>query len=163
MILRFVKGREGRPDILTCVREDGSCTWQRSSSFFVRHDLIHYAVETTLGYTEAFLGLVARGRDLDDFGTKSGVKDSYTVEEGWAESIVGAVQWPSLDGDPAIRDADWAEMLAETCRRQEFPVPPVTEGQIARIRVRVDSLHAQWDALPEGAVMDLVFRPGATA
>ena len=34
----------------------------------VLHDLIHYVVETTLGYREAFFGLLAAGWDIQDFG-----------------------------------------------------------------------------------------------
>jgi hypothetical protein len=46
------------------------------SPFFAYHDLAHYAVETTLGPGQAFLGLVASGWDLGDFGSP---EDTATV------------------------------------------------------------------------------------
>lgn len=155
MVIHFTKNNRRRdddkPHTLTCRRDDGSQTWQPSSEFFVRHDLVHYAVETVLGYNEAFLGLVARGKDLDAFGTRNGVKDVYTFEEGWAETIVGLLQWfwPS---DDALFDA-----LATACANGGIPVPPLTPAQLARIRAAVTALHAEWERLPEGAVLERAF------
>lgn len=51
--------------VLECVRADGTETWQKqqsqSAAFFPLHDLTHYAVETELGISEAFYGLIASG------------------------------------------------------------------------------------------------------
>ena len=52
MVIRLTKGKGEKPGTLTCVRDDGTTTWQKSSEYFARHDLMHYAVETTLGYME---------------------------------------------------------------------------------------------------------------
>jgi len=72
MIIRLSKGKNDKSGTLTCLRDDGSSTWQKSSDYFAYHDLIHYAVETTLGFRDAFLGLVAKGKGLDEFGTRNG-------------------------------------------------------------------------------------------
>jgi len=146
MTLRFSKPF-GKPHTLTCLRNDGSVTWSPvGSSVGAKHDLIHYVVETTLGYTEAFLGLVAQGRDLDDFGTKCGVKSAYTTEEQWAESIVGFLQWPTLTG------SEFAAQLAALT-----PAPSVTPEQFTRICQQIADLHAWWDALPPGGTLELDF------
>ena len=72
MVIRIKKGADGRTS-LSCARADGTSTWQRlegaQASFFPRHDLTHYAVETVLGRRRGFYGLVAAGWDLSDFGT----------------------------------------------------------------------------------------------
>ena len=72
MVIRIKKGADGRT-ALSCTRPDGTSTWQRQegaqASFFPRHDLTHYAVETVLGQRRGFYGLVAEGWDLSDFGT----------------------------------------------------------------------------------------------
>lgn len=155
MIIRFAKenrsSNDGKPHTLTCRRDDGSQTWQPSSEFFVRHDLVHYAVETVLGYTEAFLGLVARGKDLDAFGTRNGVKDVYTFEEGWAEIIVSLLQWP-WPSDDAFFDA-----LAITCANGGIPLPPLTPAQLARIRAEVTLLHEEWERFSKGGILERTF------
>ena len=54
--------------VLCCTRQDGSVTWQRQTrhaAHFVPHDLTHYAVETSLGYTNGFFGLITEGWDVD--------------------------------------------------------------------------------------------------
>lgn len=150
MIIRITRGKN-KPNTLTCVRDDGSSTWHPTAPFFAYHDLIHYAVETTLGYKEAFYGLVAQGRDLDSFGTKDGVKDVYTVEEGWAETIVSLLQWPMLS------DAEFFEMLESHCTEHNCPVPPVTIEQRAQIRAQVRDLHQRWEQVPEGEALELTF------
>src|SRR5215212_10875200 len=126
MIIRLAKGKNGKPPTLTCVRDDGSSTWQRSTDYFAHHDLIHYAVETTLGYQEAFLGLVAAGKDLDAFGTRNGVKDVYTLQEGWAEALVGLLQLPAGAGGAPSSDQELLDQLAAICTEGGIPRPPVT-------------------------------------
>ena len=49
--LRLQKGRDG-PDVLVCVRADGTRTWHRLHRAIPVHDLTHYAFETTLGLRE---------------------------------------------------------------------------------------------------------------
>jgi len=157
MILRLTKPKGDKPGTFTCIRDDGSCTWQRSSDYFAHHDLIHYAVETTLGYGDAFLGMVAKGRDLDAFGTRNGVKDVYTAEEGWAEGIVGAIQWPTFSAGPSLSDAEVLAVLQQTCEAHAVPLPPITVEQIGQIRQKVRTLHEQWHRVPDGGVMELAF------
>ena len=152
MIIRITKGKN-RPNTLTCVRDDGSVTWQANAPFFAYHDVIHYAVETTLGYKEAFYGLLAQGRDIDSFGTRNGVKDVYTVEEGWAETIVGMLQWPSLS------EAEFFDMLASHCSEHNLTIPPITSEQLAQIRTQIHELHQRWEQVPEGESLELSFPP----
>ena len=72
LLIRMQKKRDGSVTH-TCVRRDGSATWQRhqgaQARFFPFHDLTHYAVETVLGMRRGFYGLVAEGWDFADFGT----------------------------------------------------------------------------------------------
>src|SRR2546429_508258 len=67
MLITFSITR-GQP-VLTCTRDDGTCTYvkPRQGAFFVPHDLMHYAVETTLGLRSSFFGLIAQGRSLVSF------------------------------------------------------------------------------------------------
>lgn len=71
LIIRIRKNADGSA-ILSCLRADGSVTWQRQTGthgrFFPIHDLTHYAVETVLGHRRGFYGLVAEGWNVTDFG-----------------------------------------------------------------------------------------------
>ena len=157
MIIRLTKGKADKPGTLTCVRDDGSQTWQQSTPYFARHDLIHYAVETTLGYREAFWGLVAQGKGTDKFGTKRGVKDTYTLRRLGEKSMVGFLQWPSVGGGPALSDAEVLTMLGKTCADQGIAAPIINAEHLARIREQVEVLHRQWSQIPAGESLTLVF------
>lgn len=62
LLIQLTKRADGGA-VLRCVRADGSVTWQRHEgrqpAFFPLHDLIHYAVESELGFHRGFYGLVA--------------------------------------------------------------------------------------------------------
>ena len=67
-----MKKHAGGAASLTCVRADGTSTWQTPKGaqghFFAQHDLTHYAVETALGCRRGFYGLLADGWNITDFG-----------------------------------------------------------------------------------------------
>src|SRR2546430_3915906 len=71
LLIRIKKKSDGSA-ALSCLRPDGSVTWQRQNGqqgrFFPLHDLTHYAVEAVLGHARGFYGLVAEGWYLADFG-----------------------------------------------------------------------------------------------
>ncbi|MES2459334.1 MAG: hypothetical protein V4671_02035 [Armatimonadota bacterium] len=157
MKIRLTKGTGGKPGVTSFIREDGSCTWQKSTPFFARHDLIHYAVETALGYREAFLGLVARGRDLDSFGTQNGIKDVYTQEEIWTEAIAGICQWPDSTGAYPLSNQELLVILESSFEGKDCPAPAITEPQLLEIRSHVQEQHRRWDLVPEGETLEMTF------
>jgi hypothetical protein len=148
---------------LTCVRADGTSTWQRQrgpqGSFFPLHDLTHYAVETELGARAGFYGLVASGWELRDFGT--GGSGAPIPDEALAvESIVGM-----LDTERALRAGghaapDVAEINAQMAahyasRGHAGPAPTLTDDQLTRIRARRAELFDRWATLPDGGTLTL--------
>lgn len=156
MKIRLTRGTGAKPGTLTCVRDDGSVTWQRSSPYFAYHDLVHYAVETTLEYREAFFGVVALGKDLGAFGTRGGVRDTYRNEEQWAEAIVGALQWPSAGGGPPLSAQELVEMVRARFADEDLQ-PGLTAGEVEAIRAVAAELHARWADVPPDASMELEF------
>jgi hypothetical protein len=82
--------------LLRCTRADGSVTWQKQSErhavHFIHHDLTHFAVETTLGYTQGFFGLVAAGWNIEDT-TGKGARGPLPHEagEGKVSSVFSTV------------------------------------------------------------------------
>jgi hypothetical protein len=158
MLIRLTKAKNsGKQDRLTCVRDDGSQTSWALSSHFAQHDLLHYVVETTLGLEEAFFGLIARGREIDSFGTRDGEKDVYTKDEGDAELIVGLLQGQMQTGDLPGHD-EFLAMLSLTCEKRDWPVPQYfSEEQLDDIKQQISDLEAKWQRLPSGESMELVF------
>src|SRR5438045_5521106 len=74
VIIEFAKRKNGNT-VLRCIRDDGSSTWQRNENeharFFLLHDLVHYAVESELGFSQGFFGLIAAGWNIDETTGKS--------------------------------------------------------------------------------------------
>jgi hypothetical protein len=162
LTIRIKKNADGSA-ALSCVRADGTATWQRQQGaqglFFPRHDLTHYAVETVLGYDRAFYGMVADGWNITDFGTpwpRGPIPDDADP----AELIVGF-----LDSERATglrwTAADFNDKAAAYYRDHGLSAsPPVlTEDQLARVRQRRAELFAQLDAIPPGGTLELTFPP----
>jgi hypothetical protein len=64
-IIAEKKSKSDKYDVLRCVRADGTqTTTSMPRQGVLPHDLIHYVVETTLGYEYGFLGLIARGAEI---------------------------------------------------------------------------------------------------
>jgi len=156
MIVRFTKG-DRKPDMLTCIRDDGTRTWSPvGAGVGVVHDLTHYAVETTLGFRQAFLGMLEAGRDIEDFGTKEGRKDTYPREALIAESLVGLVQISVTESNP-LTIAEIQEQLTAVCTNAGLDAPDIAGVDIERARQTLLDLLVRWRDLPPGASMDLPF------
>jgi hypothetical protein len=164
LTIRIKKGRDGTA-ALTCTRADGTVTWQRQqgaqASFFPRHDLTHYAVETILGHRRGFYGLVAEGWDLSDFGTPW-PRGPIPADADPSELIVGF-----LDGERASgaewTAADLTEMAAQFSAAHGVAGASLvlTDDQLARIRARMRELFADWEAVAPGEALELIFEPAA--
>ena len=58
-------GKSDKLDNLLCTRADGTHTAVKMPrQGILPHDLIHYVVQSTLGYRHGFLGEVANGADI---------------------------------------------------------------------------------------------------
>ena len=128
----------------------------RHGPFFVRHDLMHYAVETTLGFDEAFYGLVAAGRSIESFNSPRSGK-ALPRQAGLAEFIVGLldqnVRWnEGIDQDQFNRD------LCESLKAGGVPVSPALPGnQIQAIMNRHRELTLRYTSLQTGECLELPF------
>lgn len=159
LLIRFKKRRTGE-STMTCFREDGTATGQRAGAFFLWHDLEHYAVETTLGLPSAFYGMLARGWDLEDFGTpwpRGPFPADALPDLMLAESLAGAMD-AERAGALALT-AEWfnAHAAAECERVGAPPVRQITEQHLSRVRARYQELVREWEALPPGEVLELPF------
>ena len=164
LTIRLAKHADGGAT-LTCIRPDGSSTWQRQrgaqAAFFPRHDLTHYAVETVLGHRRGFYGLVADGWDLGDFGAPW-PRGPLPPDLDPAELLVAFLdaERASIPGGASpLTAAELSAQAADFYRARALGAPPpaVTDEQLAAIRVRMAELFARWDALPTGDVLELQF------
>lgn len=167
LTIRIAKHADGTAT-LTCVRADGSMTWQRqrgvSGAFFPLHDLTHYAVETTLGYRKAFYGLVAQGWNLEDFGAPW-PRGRLPVDMDPAELLVGFLDTERAaraGGSPPWTAGEFTEQAATYYAAHGIAAPPpvLTDEQLARIRQLRAELFERWNAVPPGSALALEFDPG---
>ncbi len=160
LVIRIKKKTDGSA-ALSCVRPDGTTTWQRQQgqqgAFFPRHDLTHYAVEGALGYDRAFFGLVAAGWDLGDFG-KPWPRGPLPDQALDAELLVGFLDAERAGG---VRwTAEDFRNKAEGYYGQRGiprPGPQLTDADLARIRADRARLFERWRALPAGETLELSF------
>jgi hypothetical protein len=161
--IRIKKNPDGRTS-LSCTRADGTTTWQRQeggqAAFFPRHDLTHYAVETVLGHSKGFYGLVATGWDLTDFG-KPWPRGRIPGDANLTEMIVGFFDLERGTGVIGLA-RDLNEMLSQYCSENSLPAPAViTDDDLNRVRHKRGELFARWEAVRPGDALELPFSPSA--
>ena len=154
MVIRFKKGKhqwKHKPDTLTCVRDDGSVTWTQLHRGFVRHDFAHYVIETTLGLSNAFFGLVAKGYDIPDFSEPKSTRPfEIPIAATNLEPVVALLQADSADGEMG------REGLFE-CYSTSLSVN-VTDTQLGVMRQRLRVLLKRWRDLQPGESIALQFK-----
>jgi len=160
--LTFSRTRDGRP-VMSITRRDGTVAWQKQDGFFPLHDLTHFAVETVLGIREGFLGMMADGWELADFGTPWPRGPMPNPRDALlAEASVGAFGlFAQSSGDDAEAAAALNAHLADYCARHGHDPPrAITADEFARIRRMREELHQRWLALAPREAMELEFRVG---
>lgn len=157
MITIRIKKQTDGSSTLSCLRADGSLTWQRQEGqqgrFFPYHDLTHYAVEVVLPI-KGFYRVVADGWDLTDFG-KPWPRGPLPDEAHLAEVIVGF-----LDTERAARITwsaeDWRMAATAYFQQRRLPVPALpTADDLQAIRAERGRLFDRWTALPAGETLEL--------
>ena len=82
MEMRITKNT-AKAHVILYKRNNGTETWMPADDFFVRHDLSHYAIEKTLDYTTAFMGMLNAGMDIRDFENREKRKQLTITQEAW--------------------------------------------------------------------------------
>ena len=155
MQLRISKHLD-KPHTLLYRRDNGTETWMASDEFFVRHDLSHYAIEKTLGYRRAFLGMVNEGMDIRAFEDRNARSQmAISAEAGWAENMANLFLMETAQG--VVNDFN--AVLTEAFVRIGAGVGPayLSEEEIAAIRTLLKQLLTDWAALPVGETLVLEF------
>ena len=160
LVIRIKKKPDGSA-ALSCIRADGSTTWQQQNGklgqFFPLHDLTHYAVESVLGFRSAFYGLVAGGWDLADFAS-TGPRGRVPPEAVCAEVVVGFFDLERATGVPGTAEGLNAR-LEEFHTDNKLPAPELrfAEEQVHQIRRVRGELFGRWKAVAPGDALVLSF------
>lgn len=139
MEVRFTKLSDVQHAV-TVTRADGST--ERvvlDSRSYLRHDLAHWAVETTFGLRAGVWGSVAAGGSLSGDGLDG-------ADMALAERLSGPVQ-------TLMRTEAGPDEIAETLRRVH--PDPVTDDLAPALHERLRQLRGHWKATPYGADMVL--------
>ena len=155
MVIQLKKGRDG-PATLACVRVDGTRTWGKEHPFFPVHDITHCAVESVLGFDQAFFGLIAAGWDIDDF-EKPGASRRMPFQALVAEHVVGVFDRERALPTPLTVTEFNETVFASLPPLQREAFKPLTDAQVSQVRELRSTLEARWHALPVGATMEVTF------
>lgn len=144
MRLTFIK-RAGKYDELV-IERDGhalppiSCPKQG----IIPHDMIHYAIETTLG-ARGFLGLIAGGKDAA-FTTRGG------HQEEAIERLVEVLQ-AEMWSDRIEATAELIDAFEHACEAHHHPSLPLSVDDIGAVRKRLGELSSEWSSLSENRAL----------
>ena len=155
MFIQIKKGRDG-PATLACLRSDGTRTWGKEHPFFPVHDITHCAVESVLGFDQAFFGLIASGWSIDDF-EKPGASRKMPLQAIVAEHIVGVFDRERALPEPLTAAAFNETVVASLPPAEGAAFQPLTEAQLSRVRELRRTLEATWYALPSGETLETSF------
>jgi hypothetical protein len=157
--MKLVAARQGRTDKLDqlrCVRRDASVT---STSMprqgILPHDLVHYVVESTLGWRHGFLGMIAGGADIG--WTMEQTHDPAKVDVAdqaiHAEAVVESLQaqlWSA-----AFDENAFLEGVREACAARGRSVPALAPGSGQKMFEAALALDARWRAVPFFGTLEL--------
>ncbi|MGN6512522.1 MAG: hypothetical protein ACTHKZ_02985 [Lysobacteraceae bacterium] len=160
--LRMVATRLGpadRHDHLRCERADGSATevaLPRQGA--LPHDLLHAIVESALGFSDGFIGLVARGADIafaaEQF--RDYIDPARHAQVAQAESVVESLQAQLWSG--AFDGEAFAYGVETACAMRGVAAPDFSVcDPRARLFEPAAVLGAAWQALPPRAQWSLEF------
>jgi hypothetical protein len=152
--------------LVRCERADGTSTWQRhgghQAAFFPLHDLVHFAVETELGFRHGFFGLIADGWDIAETEGR-GTRGALPPEAITVEHLVGLFSVERASG-AVWTSAEFVEQLAAAGVAGGLSgCASFSDESIARVRSRRAALFEQWAAVAPAGTLELAFDRTAMA
>lgn len=158
--IRFERQDDGSV-VFRCTRADGTSTWQKhtakSAMFFPFHDLTHFAVESTFGFSKGFYGLISEGWDIADTSGK-GARGKLPREAVLVEHMVGLFDTERVGGAQPLTAHEFSAILADLASSDRIESPPsVAETQLQAVRARISELYDALAALQPGNALELAF------
>lgn len=144
---------------INITRSDGTSTGSKTNHIGVIHDLCHYAVEQTMGFKNAFFGLIDSGYDIDDFEKprynrpEELIPENLPVEAKQAEHMAGLFQLSLIDPGVLLYFKDNLKMALDI---HEIPFPDhLDDSLILTIANQLHGLIEQWNNLETNAKLTL--------
>ncbi|PWL40071.1 hypothetical protein DKG77_04395 [Flagellimonas aquimarina] len=160
MIIQFKKYRD-KQSTLTCIRSDGTRTWDKLQMDFELHDLAHFAIETELGFTNAFYGLLAKGYNIQDFALpleqrpQALISKNLPAESLQTEHIANLLL---IDHFQKNIGSDFINQLKGMLKQNDLAFPEMlTQERLKKINDSFEELILKWYALAEEETMSLFF------
>ena len=125
------------------------------------HDLAHYAVETCLGFSRAFYGLLAGGTDIADFELPREVRPQallpgHLPEEALQTEHIVNLLLVGLQG--GLEPEQLLGQLRTILKDSGIPFPEVLDREaLVEIQTRLAKLLARWDQTPNKGSLELPF------
>lgn len=155
MKILFTKNT-GKPNVIKYIRDNGTETWMHCKDFFIRHDLSHYALEKTLGYTTAFNGMINAGMDIRDFDNKERRAGLSVTAEAWYAENLANLFLIEIEQEP-FADFNQEQQATFISFNQQYPPVSLAEDKIAAVRSCLTGLLDKWKILPAGETLELSF------
>jgi hypothetical protein len=148
MELQIIKNTT-KQHIVKYIRDDGSDTWMLADDYFVQHDLSHFAIENTLKYSSAFMGMLNAGMDIKDFENRERrIELGITKEAAYAESMANLFLMETIQGNFESFNRVSQEVFKTSF--SQFDPPELSDIQIENIRTYLRHLLNLWHDLPPG-------------
>ena len=150
--MKLIAQRQGRTDkfdLLRCIRRDGSeTTTLMPRQGILPHDLVHYVVESGLGWRHGFLGLIAAGADIGWTmeQTHDPANRDATDQAIHAEAVVESLQAQLWSG--AWDEALFIDGVRGACEVRGRTVPVLPPGAGHTLFEQALALDARWQQLP---------------
>ncbi len=163
MQILVTKGQ--RADRIEAKRGDGSIAREEvPHKGPVAHDLVHFAVETELGFDNGFWGMVAAGHEPQDIveiakaaghasAKRADVPAPHFVQAIQVERIVECFEaelWSAGTDNESLR-----AMARSGCDQSRVDCPQLGDEAIDRVRCRLRTLAGQWAELTIGETLAL--------
>ncbi len=123
--------------------------------------MAHYAVETTLGFKNAFYGLVAKGNNIEDFELprdkrpEEVMPDNLPNEALVTEHLVNLIMTKAQTNDMHFDILTALNAILEE-KNLNFP-RNLTKERMNEMWTLFQNLLQQWHMLPRGETMELEF------
>jgi len=157
--MKLIAQRQGRTDkfdLLRCIRRDGSeTTTLMPRQGILPHDLVHYVVESGLGWRHGFLGLIAAGADIGWTmeQTHDPANRDATDQAIHAEAVVESLQAQLWSG--AFDEALFLDGVRSACEVRSRRVPALPPGLGKVLFEQAQALNARWQQVPFHGTLEL--------
>ncbi|HWA61058.1 MAG TPA: hypothetical protein VG939_06775 [Caulobacteraceae bacterium] len=136
-------------------RPDGTGeTVEMETHSLLRHDLIHFAVETEAHLRGSFFGILAKVGGYEELRVNGGqaLGGEVAITERVVGAITGALGREDLDDEAFVAEAGEFLELFDEGRPRWF-----TPDFVRRVRERMRDLDGRWKATPFGEALELSF------